>query len=152
MRHGEAKPRGGAIVKDIQRIALQAQRLSKLPDRLRQCVEAVHIFALVWNFREPKSREVWGDYSITIRQPRNELSVLKRRRGKSMKQKHDRRIGWSGFTIEHSHSICLDAANRSLWPARSLFLCVLGYLRIHCYICRFHRGEEDVESFCHGGV
>src|ERR1700744_3323877 len=107
--------RRGTEVKDVQRILGEMERLYKLVDGLSECVEGVNVSPLLWNIREAEPRQVWCDNPIAIREARNQLAELERRRRKSMQQQNHRAVRWTCFAVEHLNPICFDAPEMYVW-------------------------------------
>src|ERR1700722_8042845 len=100
MRHREANARGSAIVKDIESILREMQRVGEGFDGFRQRVEGVDIVARGWNFGEAEAGQIRRDDAIPVGEARNQLAILKRRSREAVEKQNDRRVWIAGFTIK----------------------------------------------------
>src|ERR1700733_8337399 len=112
MSHRQTKASRCSVVKHINRIAAEAERLSERLDRGRQCLERVLIFSMGWYFCEPKTRQVRRDHAVAVCQTRNELAKHERRCWEAMEQQNHWSTWIARRPVEDFDTICIDLVNR----------------------------------------
>src|ERR1700693_4371533 len=100
MRQCKPEPDGRAVIKDVNRIALETDCLGEAVDDLGQVLKRVaEQFAIGW-IREAESRKVGCDDMVAVCQGWNEVAEHVRRRREPVQQQYGRSGFRAGFAIK----------------------------------------------------
>src|SRR5215472_18708205 len=110
MANGKAKTNWRAIVENIKRVAVEADRLREPLNHLRQMLEAVLKAFSFGHFGEAEARQIRSNDAVTVRKRRNEVPIHVRRGRKAVQQKQRGRLGSSGFTVKEFQAIDVNRA------------------------------------------
>src|SRR5579859_7311322 len=76
--HRQAETSGRAIVKHVDRIAVDFEGLREGLNRQRQLIERIDVVPFGRYFSESEAREVWRDHPVITRQSRNKFAEHER--------------------------------------------------------------------------
>src|SRR5215813_11303224 len=101
MANREAKPRRRAVVKHIDREAVETNHLSEAFDHFRDVIESVAESTAVRHVRLSKTGQVGSDEAKPVRELRDEIAEHVASGGKAVQQKNCLRVLRAGLAVEN---------------------------------------------------
>src|SRR5262245_47498158 len=105
MADSESKSGRRAVVKHIDREAVEANHLSEAFDRLRDVLEGVAESATVWHVGLSKTGQVGSDEAKPVRELRDEIAEHVPSSRKAVQQKDRWRVLGAGLPIENADAV-----------------------------------------------
>src|SRR5579872_3943439 len=85
MRQRQSKSNRCAVIKDIDRVTIEANSVCEAVDNLGQVLESVNKGFVVGGVGKTEAQKIWRYYAVAIRERRNEIPEHVRRRWEAMK-------------------------------------------------------------------
>ena len=101
MGEGQAETDGGAVIEDVERVAIQMQRLGESVDDLGEGIETIGETAAWGRLGVAEAGKVGGDHPELAGQFRNEGAEHVAGAGKAVQQQKHGGVGGAGDAVEH---------------------------------------------------